>query len=341
MISLDRFASLDFVVPPENEAREPAESRGLARDRVRMLVSDRRTGALRHERFDATPSLLEPGEVLVVNDSATLPAALRATRADGSSLPLHVADEIEDGLWVVEPRGATSPGEAFALTGGARAVITAPLRETSARLWYARIDTEMRHAEYLRAYGVPIRYPYVDADISISYYETIFARSHASGSAEMPSAGWPFSARTLEALHARGIEVRTITLHAGVSSPEAHEPPQAERFAVPEVTAHAVNRARAENRRIIAVGTTVVRALESVAREGYAVAGSGRTERIVSPLDPPCLVDGLLTGFHEPRASHLTLLESFLDRASLAHAYEAALATGYLWHEFGDVHLIV
>jgi S-adenosylmethionine:tRNA ribosyltransferase-isomerase len=205
-------------------------------------------------------------------------------------------------------------------------------------LWYARVDTREPLAGYLQAHGFPIRYDYVRQPIPLASYQTVFAR--VPGSAEMPSAARPFVEHTLTALAARGVGLRTITLHCGVSSAEAHEPPQPEVFDVPHNTALSVNAARAAGRRVIAIGTSVVRALESAVRDGFVSAVAGQTELLVSADRPPRVVDGLLTGFHEPAASHLAMLAAFLDPAALSTAYSAALECGYLWHEFGDVHLI-
>lgn len=339
MMQLYANGAFDFTVAPGNEAREPAEARGVARDRVRMLVSGA-SGQIVHARFDAIAEFLRPGDLVVANDSATLPAALRARRADGTATTVHVAGEHVDGRWIVEPREGTAAGETLHLPGDVTATIVGPCAPGSPRLWFARIAPTVSRANYLKTFGSPIRYGYASDGIAISYYETIFARATGDGSAEMPSAGRPFTAHTLDTLRERGVHVRTITLHTGVSSPEAHEPPQDEYFDVPAQTAAAVGRTRARGGRVVAIGTTVVRALESAVRGGTAVASRGWTQHLVGVARPPVVVDALLTGFHEPRASHLAMLEAFAGRPSLRKAYEAALSADYLWHEFGDVHLV-
>ena len=330
---------ISFELPEHLEARRPPELRGLPRDGVRMLVSDRRTGAAEHRLFVELPSLLQPGDLLVVNDSATLPAALEATRADGRPLALHLSSRVASTLWIVEPRGPAAAGEQLVLPDSGSATLVAPLDDDAPRLWYARIDVPEPIVEYLHHNGSAIRYKYVDAPYPIGYYQTIFART--PGSAEMPSAGRPFARRTLDALRRRGVRIASVPLHAGVSSPEAHEPPQAEPFAVTPATALAVNAARREGRRVIAIGTTVVRALESAAAGGEVVASNGWTDLVVTPERGLRTVDGILTGFHEPRASHLQMLAAFAPPAALDRAYRVALDGDYLWHEFGDVHLIV
>jgi S-adenosylmethionine:tRNA ribosyltransferase-isomerase len=330
---------LAFELPEHLEARRPPEMRGLPRDGVRMLVSDRHSGATEHRLFVELPALLEPGDLLVVNDSATLPAALEATRADGTPLALHLSSRVASTLWVVEPRGPAVAGESLALPESGRATLVARLLDTAPRLWYARIDAPEPIVEYLHHHGSAIRYKYVDESYPIGFYQTVFART--PGSAEMPSAGRPFARRTLDALRRRGIPIASVTLHAGVSSPEAHEPPQAEPFTVSPATALAVNSARREGRRVIAVGTTAVRALESAVSGDEVVAANGWTDLIVTPDRGLRAVDGILTGFHEPRASHLQMLAAFAPAASLERAYRIALDGEYLWHEFGDVHLIL
>ena len=332
--------------PARREAHEPPEARGLARDAVRMLVASR-AGGLAHARARDLPDHLRAGDVLVVNTSATLPAALPAHRADGTPLRLHLSTPGgERGRWVVELRDGAErfaggrAGERLVLPGGARATLLAPYL-AGARLWLAAIDTGRRRLlEYLAEHGAPIRYGYVDHGWPLADYQTIFATQ--PGSAEMPSAGRPFTPELVTALVTRGIAVAPVTLHTGVSSQEAGEPPYPERYAVPAPTARLVNAARAGGGRIVAVGTTVVRALETVAVGGGAIAaGAGWTRGVVTPQTGVRAVDGLLTGWHEPEATHLLMLEALGGRALMERSYALALRTGYLWHEFGDVHLIV
>jgi S-adenosylmethionine:tRNA ribosyltransferase-isomerase len=188
--------------------------------------------------------------------------------------------------------------------------------------------------------GRPITYPYVRGAWPLEMHQTIYASE--PGSAEMPSAGRAFTPDVLERLAHRGIGFATLTLHAGVSSLEAHEPPYEEEYSVPPTTADAVQAARADGGRLIAVGTTVVRALESAADDnGRVLATRGWTDLVITPERGVRVVDALLTGFHEPKASHLAMLEAIAGRSHLEKAYRAALEGGYLWHEFGDLHLIL
>ena len=335
------------------EAHEPPEARGLARDEVRMLVATR--DGLAHAQARDLPEQLRAGDVVVVNTSATLPAALPARRADGSRLALHLStpdatvhpqrDHARE-RWVVELReqghrftGARA-GESLQLPRGAHATLLAPYL-AGARLWLAELDTgPIALLEYLHEHGAPIRYGYVAGDWPLSDYQTVFARE--PGSAEMPSAGRPFTTQLVTDLVARGIAVAPITLHTGVSSQEAGEPPYPERFRVPAPTAALVNTARAGGGRVVAAGTTVVRALETAALpDGHLEPVAGWTRHVVTPAGGVRAVDGLLTGWHEPDASHLLMLEAIGGRALVDDSYRTALRYGYRWHEFGDVHLIL
>jgi len=213
-------------------------------------------------------------------------------------------------------------------------------RPAESRLWTALLRLPSALGPYLDRHGHPIRYGYVGREWPVSYYQTVFAME--AGSAEMPSAGRAFTPEMITGLIARGIDVAPITLHAGVASLEEHEPPPAEFYRVPRETARRVSQAREAGGRVIAVGTTVVRALETAADEGAVVReGRGWTRLVVSPERGVRVVDGLLTGWHEPRASHLLMLEAVAGRELLELSYRAALQQRYLWHEFGDLHLVL
>lgn len=320
------------------EATAPPEYRGIARDGVRMLVTDRRTSSHSHAHFYELPSLLRPGDLLVVNDSATLPAAIRAQRRDGSALRLHVSTKIDERIWTVEPRGPVVAGETLALPGGVTATMIAPVEPRIPRLWYASFELAAPMYAYLADFGAPITYAYLDRSFPLRDYQTLFARS--IGSSEMPSAARPFTKHVVAQLHRRGVEIATITLHCGVASFEAPERPGTERFIVSRSTADRVNAARREGRRIIAVGTTVVRALESTATDEGAVASQGWTDLFIDETHRLKAVDGLLSGFHDSNATHLSMLHAFLDLDLLEDAYAEAADRSYYYHEFGDVHMI-
>jgi S-adenosylmethionine:tRNA ribosyltransferase-isomerase len=322
------------------------------------MVARRAAGAVEHACFRDLPEFLEPGDLLVINNSATVPAAVPARTGGGEEFELRFAGPMEPSpgsveaaemrgdRWVVELRadGGARPhldarvGERLALPAGAEAVIVGP-HAGSRRMWVARIAATEPVPEYLWRYGHPIRYGYVSADWPLDAYQTVYALE--PGSAEMPSAGRPLSGDLVAALVARGVMLAPITLHTGLSSPEWGEAPQAERYAVSGQTSRLVNAVRGWGGRVIAVGTTVVRALETVATPDGLLPGRGWTSIEITPERRVIAVDGLLTGWHEPEASHLQMLEAIAGPALLGRAYRAALDRGYLWHEFGDSHLIL
>src|SRR5438128_5734478 len=340
--------ALDFVLPPELEAREPAELRGSGRDDVRLMVSS--GNQIVHAHFRDLPRFLRPGDLLVLNTTATMPAALRARRENGEEIALHYSTSLPGGLAVVEPRaphpgplpageGARRAGEELTLPGGGRARLLIPYRDSN-RLWIAQLQLPEPLIDYLRRHGRPIAYSYIKEPFPLDAYQTVYARDE--GSAEMPSAGRPFTRPMLACLRRSGVALAKIVLHAGVASLELHERPYEEWYEVPLRTAERVREAKARGGRVIAVGTTVVRALESsVDRGGNVIASRGWTDVVITPERGIKVVDALLTGFHEPRASHLRTLEAIAGREHIEGAYREALRHGYLWHEFGDLHLIV
>jgi S-adenosylmethionine:tRNA ribosyltransferase-isomerase len=341
---------LAFKLPSRLEAHAPPEARGLDRNQVRLLVAQRASGRIRHASFADLPELLVPGDLLVVNVSATIPAAVPARRADGTEVRLHFATRAPalDQTWrVVELRSPDggSPrsgqvGETLTLAGdGSEVELVAPY-VSGARLMLARYRGELGVEEFLIRHGEPIRYGYAAGRWPLEAYQNSYAI--APGSAEMPSAGRPFTPALITKLVAHGIVIAPITLHCGVSSPERHESPFPEPYEVPEPTARLVSHTRANGGRVIAVGTTVVRALETVAASGGVIeAGSGWTNLVITPDHRPRIVDGMITGWHEPEASHLMLLEAVAGEELLERSYDEALRHGYLWHEFGDSHLIL
>jgi S-adenosylmethionine:tRNA ribosyltransferase-isomerase len=320
------------------EATEPPEYRGIARDGVRMLVTDRRTRSHSHARFYDLPSLLRPGDLLVVNDSATLPAAILARRSGGEAVRLHISTMIDARLWTVEPRGTVEPGETLRLPGGGLATVVAPVEPQRPRLWYVSFLLAQPMYAYLAQFGTPIAYGYVDRAFPLREYQTLFARS--IGSSEMPSAARPFTKLIVTRLQNRGVELATITLHCGVASFEAPELPGSERFAVPHATAERVNTARRDGRRVVAVGTTVVRALETSATGDGVIASRGWTDLFIGETYRLRVADALLSGFHDASATHRSMLRAFMDSDLLETAYIEAAERAYRYHEFGDVHLI-
>lgn len=342
--------NLPFDLEQRHLATEPPEASGRRRDDVRLLVSRGNEPPV-HSRFREFASFLEPGDLAVVNTSGTRAAAVDATLSGGEAIVIHVSTELPGGLWMVEPRrrignGSTEPlrldppeTTVATLTGGARLRLLQPA-PASRRLWLAAVIDDGDLAAVLAEHGRPIRYSYVDRDWPIEDYQTVF--SNEPGSAEMPSAARPFTDEIVSALIRRGVGIASITLHTGVSSLEGDELPYAEQFTVSAPTAAIVNATHASDGHVIAVGTTVVRALETATdAHGTVHPASGLTDTVITPARGVRAVDGLLTGWHEPRSSHLAMLEAIGGRDLLLDAYVAAWDAGYLWHEFGDSHLLV
>jgi len=346
-----------FRIPHGGEAGTPAEVRdggalgSAGRSGVRLMVARRSEDHVAHQAFADLGDALDPGDVLVVNTSAVIPAALDAHGPGGEPVRLHLSTEQPGGFWVTEPRRPAGPGTEryrgrppahLVLAGGGRAELLAPYPAGTrvARLWLTRLDLPTGTLEHLAAHGQPVRYAHVDAAWPVEAYQSVFSR--VPGSAEMPSAARPFTDALVTDLVTRGIVIAPLTLHTGVSSQEAGEPPYAERYSVPAATAALVNAAHDDGRRVVAVGTTVVRALETTAdARGRAHPGHGWTELVVTPERGVRVVDGLLTGWHEPESSHLAMLEAVGGRDLVDRSYAAAVRKGYRWHEFGDSHLIV
>jgi len=350
-LSIADLLPVDFELPDDLIATEPVEAAGGGREDARLMVARRSDDRLVHTTFGRLGDFLDPGDLLVVNTSATLPAAVPTTGADDGLL-VHLSTELPGGLWLVElrrPAGAGSrpasdgrPGRTLALPGGGSVDLLAayPAGGPPARLWFAVLRLPAAVPAYLARHGRPIRYGYVHRPFPLSAYQTVFARE--PGSAEMPSAGRPFTTALITDLVSRGVGIAPVVLHTGVSSAEPGEAPYPERFRVPAETAARVDAAHRSGHRVIAVGTTVTRALETAADErGRVHPAAGWTELVVTPERSTRVVDGLVTGWHPPAGSHLLLVEAVAGRATLERSYAAAIEGRYRWHEFGDVHLVL
>ena len=337
---------LEFARPPALQATAPASARGQARDEARLLVSTPNGHA--HARFRDLPDLITPGDLLVVNESATIPASLPASSRLGACL-LNLSTHYGDNVWLAEPRWSTSQPGPLPLVAGDRLDVAgidvrliAPYPGLP-RLWFVHAGSDLNAA--LALVGRPIRYGYVDEAWELAHYQTVFSR--VPGSAEMPSASYPFTALVVAGLQARGVKIAPIVLHTGVSSLEVEtdvveeHPLYPEPFEVSAATAEAVNATIQDGRRVIAVGTTVVRALESAWDGAQVRAVTGFTRLYVHPQRGVHVVDGLITGLHDPVTSHLAMLYAIAGQPCVRGAYAEAVAAGYLWHEFGDSHLIL
>ncbi|GAB7004852.1 S-adenosylmethionine:tRNA ribosyltransferase-isomerase [Nocardioides sp. AN3] len=355
MTLLAETSGVHFSSPDETTAPAPAEWRGYARDEVRLLVASRR--GIVHTRFRDLADHLAPGDLLIVNDSATEARQLDATLVGRGAIVLHLAQRLPGGAWAVELRTAPDAhrsvldaAEGDVVTAaGLRLTLTAPYPAGASsptghgnRLWRATVTGDVTGE--LQAHGRPIAYGYLDRRYPLEAYQTVFG--HRPGSAEMPSAARPFTASLVAELVGHGVQIAPVTLHTGVSSQEAGEAPAPEWFEVTATTARLVRETKRAGGRVVAVGTTATRALESAVlrrgRRGTTVAaGRGWTERVLTPKQPPVVVDGLITGWHDPHASHLLLVEAVAGRELTQRAYDAAIEAGYLWHEFGDAALLL
>jgi len=347
--------TFDFVLPKVLECSSPTEERGLRRDDTRLLVSHRSNNQINHTTFKDIGDFLEAGDVLVVNTSATRNAALATTFLDGTAGRIHLSTPLKNGNWLIEVRQLIGNDTAryrdirkqqqLSIPGGGTATIVAPYYRTSTesthiQLWEAAFSTPIEIDSYLQAYGQPIKYKNVDIGYPLSYYQTAFAKE--TGSTEMPSAGRAFTKELIADLALKGIQFAPVLLHTGVSSLEVNEAPYPEYFEVGAHTADLLNKAKAEGRRIIAVGTTAIRAIESaIDSKGTVIPKSGMTNLFITAERGLSLINAMLTGFHEPKASHLLMMEAMANRDHLALSYQAAIEEEYYWHEFGDLHLIV
>lgn len=354
MSALREHPQTTFRVAEDGTAPEPPELRGLARDGVRLLIA--RSCGIDHLRFRELGDVLLAGDLLVINNSATLPGRLDGERPGHGPIVVHVANRLPDGRRVIElrrhPDAAApvlnaEPGEVITLAAGGTVTLVDPYPEPDSsptgvgnRLWRGAVQTPGPLQTYLDLHARPISYGYLRRIPPISSYQTVFAVR--PGSAEMPSAGRPFTTELVTRLIAGGVQFAPITLHTTVSSTEAGEAPLPEWFSVPEGTARMINIARSRHRRVIAVGTTVTRAIEAAAApDGTVRPRMGWTDLVISPSRPVRTVSGLITGWHNPDASHLLLVEAVAGAELTQRAYDAAIERGYLWHEFGDSSLLL
>lgn len=349
-------APFTFVLPQELSAKEPPERRGIRRDQVRLLVIDRASGAVEHTRFDKIDNHLRANDLLVFNSSRTLPASLRGcdcSAAHGPCMEVRLAERLPDDSWLAlllceqgDPFGCgLRPAMEIQFAEGLYATVL-ERDERIPRLWKLRFSISgPQFIDLIYRLGKPIRYEYVSAPWDLDYYQTVYATE--PGSAEMPSAGRAFTWKLLLDLKRRGIESAYVVLHTGLSSYmddelDAQRPASEEEYFLSATTAEKINRARKNGGRVIAVGTTVVRALESIVDlAGRISEAHGYTRLRIDNQHQLRAVDGLLTGLHEPEASHLDLLTAFLPPGKIRAAYEEAIAKKYLWHEFGDLNLIL
>ena len=339
------LSDLDYELPPELIAQTPAPSR----DASRLLVIDRARGGVEDHGFAELPDLLRPGDCVVVNNSRVIPARVLARDAGGREVELLFFEAIDARRW----RALTRPGRrsragAELAAGGARLRVIGA--DADGPRLVERLDGSIE--ELLRERGVPPLPPYIErfaapTEADLERYQTIYARP--PGSIAAPTAGLHFTPTVLDALRRRGVQVHELTLHVGpgtfrpikAARIEDHALPP-ERIAIPPSVADAVNRARDEHRRVIAVGTTTTRALESAAGpDGRVRALDGDAGLYITPGYTFRVVDALLTNFHLPRSSLLVLVAAFAGRELILKSYGHAVRAGYRFYSYGDATLIL
>ncbi len=339
-----RLEAFDYELPPELVAQQPLPER----DASRLLVLDRGSGAIAHRAFRELADLLRPGDLLVLNRSRVFPARLLGRRAGGAAEILLVRER-EPSLWLamVRPGRRLCPGALVEIAPGFGVRIEAASSGPS-RL--VRLLTDGDPLAAVERHGHTPLPPYIrrpDLPADRERYQTVFARE--SGSVAAPTAGLHFTPLLLERLKARGIETTTVLLHVG---PGTFRPVEVEdvrehrvdpeRFTIPGETTAAIARAKRDGRRVVAVGTTTTRALESRAEAGGDVTpGEGETELVIVPGFRFRTVDALVTNFHLPRSSLLLLVSAFAGRERVLAAYREAVAARYRFYSYGDAMLLV
>ncbi|WP_064092026.1 S-adenosylmethionine:tRNA ribosyltransferase-isomerase [Rossellomorea aquimaris] len=334
---------MKFDVPSSLNASAPVETQGKSRDDVKLMVLKRSTGESEHTEFKQLSDFLNKGDVLVLNNSRTIPASLTGTQGNRKvtiRLSRKVTENSWDALLIGDIYKALEPIE---FSGGVKAkIIGKGSEQPLVRLEFNVNGTGFY--DFLYREGEPIRYEYIKTPWPLNCYQTVYGS--VPGSVEMASAGRAFTWKLMHTLKEKGIKMVFLQLHTGLSyygddrwpTPKNHP----EEYHVPKEAVQEIIQAKKNGKRVIAIGTTVVRALETVsAQYGELRPTRGVTNLYISKETPLKIVDGLVTGLHEPEASHLDLLSAFIAEEKLFHAYQGALLKNYKWHEFGDMNLIV
>ena len=342
-------ALFDYELPVDRIAQEPAQPR----DASRLLVLDRQRQAWEDTRFSELPRWLRAGDCLVVNETRVMPARLLGTlEGDGRAAELLMLRPLGAARWeaMVRPGKRCAVGARVALAGGAAHATVLERRAEGVRV--VEIDAPWPVDELMERHGLPPLPPYIERHDSPKpedreRYQTVYAATR--GSVAAPTAGLHFTHRLLDRLAAAGVELHRLTLHVGpgtfrpmrAARVEDHRL-EAEEVDVPAATAEAVNRARADGRRVIAVGTTTTRSLEWAAdASGRVAARRGAADLFIVPGCRFRVIDALVTNFHLPRSTLLLLVSAFAGRELALRAYAHAVASGYRFYSYGDAMLIL
>ena len=337
-----RTADFDYALPPELIAQRPIEPR----DHARLLVTRRGDGSLEHHRFFDLPALLQPGDLLVANDSRVIPARLRTRKSTGGAVELLLLRRTEAGWWLTlaRPSRRLRPGTMVSVEGGGRVYEIEIGARRDDGLFEARLEDEA----LIEACGEAPLPPYIHEPLADpERYQTVYARE--KGSAAAPTAGLHFTPRLMERLAARGVDVAYVTLHVGLDTfrpVEADDPREhhihTEYAVLPPETARAIARAREHGGRVVAVGTTSVRVLESAAQGSGAIeAYRGDTGLMILPGHEFHAVDAMITNFHLPRSTLLMLVSAFAGKDLIDAAYAEAVRERYRFYSFGDAMLLL
>jgi len=346
------LSDFDYQLPTDRIAQEPARPR----DASRLLVLDRGTGAVAHRRFGELPDLLAPGDLVVLNEARVIPAAFTARRASGARIEGCFLRALEGGEWEVLLKGRVRPRETLGLVdaaGDVRAEVELTERGGGG-VWRVRPRGDVEALALLEAIGRPPLPPYIRRSgpddprlrLDRADYQTVYARR--DGAVAAPTAGLHFTLTVLARLAERGIESARVTLDVGLGTFQpirvlrlAEHRMHEEHFEISAESAAAINRARAEGRRVVAVGTTTVRALESAAEGGGVRAAREWTRLFIYPPYEFRVVDALVTNFHLPRTTLLALVCAFAGREHILPAYAEAIRAGYRFYSYGDAMLIL
>lgn len=335
-----------FQLPKELNATCPPEKRGLRRDGVKLMVLNKQTGAIDHDCFYNLDQYLNKGDLLIVNNSRTIPALLKADWYRGQKFlkmncEIRLARQLNEREWdVIIPQEGIQFGDIFHFSNNVIGKVTKVSEHSPfKRMEFTLGGVQLLHEIY--KLGEPIRYEYIHQPYLLEDYQTVFGS--IPGSMEMPSAGRAFTWELLEKLKRKGVQVASIILHTGLSyyldDKWDHSPSlQFEEFVVPPNVIKQIQETKNKGNKVIAVGTTVIRAVETAIHTGKY---SGWTNLYIDRDFKIISADGIITGFHEPEASHLHLLSSFVPESFLMKAYEEAIKHEYYWHEFGDMNLII
>lgn len=330
----------DYPLPPELIAQKGAEPR----DASRLMVVHRQSGRLEHRVFRDLPHYLRPGDVLVLNESKVIPARIFGKNPHGTSIEVLLVREKPDrpGCWeaLLKPARRVKVGQTLSFPDGLSATLEG-LEPDGSRV----LRFHGNVWEHLERIGQPPLPPYIRAPVAPERYQTVYART--PGSVAAPTAGLHFTPELLEQIQKMGVEVNYVTLHVGpgtfkpVQGPLEQHTLHQEPYEVPIKTAWAINQAKAEGRRVVAVGTTVVRTLETAWREGELQPGRGETQLFIRPGFHYRVVDALITNFHLPRSTLLMLVSAFMGHELMKRAYQVAVEERYRFYSLGDAMLIL